>query len=76
VWPTTSWSDSFTETEVLTRGDGSATNDLQLHIARRYGTEGETGPWTTTATFTGTMTNKSVFACLAVFRAENYVGDI
>jgi hypothetical protein len=76
VWPTTELSGGFDEVQVLTRGDGSTANDVQLHIARRYGTLNETGPWSLTATFTGSQTFKSVYACLAIFRAENHAGDI
>lgn len=75
-WPTVSWSNGFTETNVLTIGGGTALGDMELHVARRYGTAGETGPWETTATFTdGVHTNKAAHACLAVFRAESFVGE-
>jgi hypothetical protein len=86
VWPSSvSWSNGFVETDVLSignnsdwgaAGSGPNWNDLQLRVARRYGTAGETGPWETTASFTGAMTNKNEFAALAIFRAESHVGDI
>lgn len=75
-WPTVTWSNNFIETDVLTIGDGTALGDMQLRVARRYGTAGETGPWETTCTFTdGTQTSKAAHACLAVFRAEYFVGE-
>jgi hypothetical protein len=76
VWPSVSWSDGFVETDVLTQGTGAAVADHQLRIARRYGTDAETGAWQTTATFTGAMTNKSGFGALAVFRAEYREGEV
>lgn len=85
TWPTVTWSDGFTETDVLSVGNNSTngpagsgpnSNDMQLRVARRYGTLDEAGGWQTTATFSGqAMTNKSVYGALAVFRAENYVGE-
>jgi hypothetical protein len=75
VWPTVSWSNGFTETDVMQRGTGTATSDMQLRIARRYGALNDTGAWETTATFTGSMGTKNAYACLAAFRAESYPGE-
>lgn len=75
AWPTASFSNSFTITDTLQVGTGAASNDLKLWVARRYGTLNDTGPWDTTVTFTGTMTSRSAYGCLAVLRAENYVGE-
>lgn len=72
-----SWSNSFTETDVLTIGAGTSSQHIQLRVARRYGTLGETGPWETTCTFAGsTMANMASFGALAVFEAARLVGDI
>jgi hypothetical protein len=71
AWPTVAWSNSFVETDVVSVGTGTAAGDLQLRVARRYGTDSEAGPWETTATFTGSMTFKTPNAVLAVFRAED-----
>lgn len=76
TWPSVSWSDSFVETDVISLGDGLGTNDLQLRVARRYATTVDAGPWTTTATYTGSMAGKRSFGGLAAFRAENYDTDI
>lgn len=76
-WSAVNWSNSFVETDVVNVGDGTAAGDIQLRVARRYGTFNETGPWETTATWTGgAQTNKTQYVALAVFRAENYAGDI
>lgn len=75
AWPTVSWSNGFTETDVFTRGTGTTMSDMQLRVARQYGTLGDTGSWETTATFTGSMGTKNVYACLAAFRAESYPGE-
>lgn len=75
AWPTVGWSNSFTETDVLSVGGGTANGDLQLRVARYYGTLDETGGWETTATFTGSMASKTVHAAIAAFRAENYEGE-
>lgn len=73
AWPSVSWSGGFTETDVVAFGTGAAVGDVQLRVARYYGTFGETGPWSTTATFTGTMTGFNAYACLTAFRAEDQV---
>lgn len=76
VWSGVSWSGGFAETSAQAFGTGMDVGSFQLRVARRYGTQGETGPWTTTATFVdGVQTQKIVYACLAVFRAENFVGE-
>lgn len=75
VWPSVSWSDGFVTTDTQSIGTGTTSNDVRLLIARRYGTLNEAGPWSTTATLTGAMTNKTVYGAHAVFRAENYVGE-
>lgn len=75
AWPSVSWSNGFTETDVLEVGDGTVNGDIQLRVARYYGTAGETGGWETTATFTGSMTSKTVHACIAVLRAQSYEGE-
>jgi hypothetical protein len=68
------WSNSFVETDVVTIGTGTTAADTQLRVARRYGTQFDTGPWDTTATFTGgTQTGKTAYVCLAVLRAEDQV---
>lgn len=77
VWPASaSWSNGFTETDVVTLGTGQAAGDLQLRVARYYGTLGEVGPWSTTCTYPAAQTNKTAYACIAAFRAENWAGDI
>jgi hypothetical protein len=77
TWPTWSaWSNGFTETDVLSHGTGTAQGDLELHVARCYGALNDTGGWESTVTFTGSMTGKNVYGCLAVFRAESLLGDI
>lgn len=79
VWSPVTWSNSFTETDVVTLGAGntSGADNLQLRVARRYGTLDETGGWETTITFTnGADAGKVCYACLAVLRAENKQGDI
>jgi hypothetical protein len=70
AWPSVSYDNSFTETDSLTVGTGTASLDIMFKVARRYGTDSETGPWSCTATFTGDMTSKTPYAALAVFRAE------
>ena len=72
-WPTTAWSNGFTQTDAVAIGAGSGASDLQLLVARRYGTPdpADDGPWETTVTFTGSMTAKTVTAAgMAVLRAE------
>lgn len=73
AWPSVSWSNGFVETDVVSVGDGTVNGHLQLRVARLYGAENETGPWETTATFTGSMTSKTVNGCLAVFRAQDLI---
>lgn len=78
TWPTVTWSGGFTETDAVARGDGTAGGDIKLHVARRYGTAGETGPWTAGATLTGAWagaTGKTGYCSLAVFRAEKNIGE-
>lgn len=76
VFPTVgSWSNGFTETNMLSDGDGSAGDDLRLWVARKYGAAGDPGGWETTATFSGTVTGKTPMACLGVLRAEHFVGE-
>lgn len=76
TWPTAAWSNGFVETDVVSVGTGSGTSDLQLRVARRYGTPADSGPWETTATFTGSMASKTVSAAgMAIIRAENFVGE-
>jgi hypothetical protein len=77
VFPTVgSWSNGFTETDMLTEGTGSQGDDLRLWVARKYGDPGDTGAWETTATFSGTVTGKTPMAALAVFRAAYYEGEV
>jgi hypothetical protein len=71
VWPSAvSYDNSFTETDSLQIGTGTGVGDRWLKVARRYGTDSDAGPWSCTATFTGSMANKSVYATLAVFGAQ------
>lgn len=81
VWPDVSWSDGLVEVLTRTQGTGvwnGTSGDLRLHVARRFSTSPEAGPWETTATFTGSGSSagKLVFGALAVLRAENFTGDI
>jgi len=69
-WPTVSYDNSFVETDSLQVGDGTGIGDALLKVTRRYGTDGDAGPWSCTATFTGSMTNKTPYAVLAVVGAE------
>jgi hypothetical protein len=74
TWPSSvSWSNGFTETDVVTLGSGGTALDTQLRVARKYGTLSDAGGWETTALFTDATTNKTVRACIAVFRAEDQV---
>lgn len=79
TWPTVAWSGGFTETDVLAVGTGDTANDVKLHVARRYGTAGETGPWTAGVTLAGgwadATTNKTAYSALAIFRAAHFVGE-
>jgi hypothetical protein len=70
AWPSVSYDNGFTETDSLQVGTGTASGDVFLRVARRYGADSDAGPWSCTATFTGSMTGKTVYAALAVFRAE------
>lgn len=73
AWPTISYSGGFVETDALSVGTGTANGDIYLSVARRYGTDSEAGPWSCTATFTGSMTSKTPNIALAVLRAEDQV---
>lgn len=76
VWPTSvGWSNSFTETDVFTRGDGTVDTDMQLRVARRYGTLDDAGSWSTVVTL-GTTSGKNCYGAMGVFRAEYQAGDI
>lgn len=76
VWSAVTWDNGFTETDVLSCGTGTGGGDIQVRVARRYGTRNDAGPWSTTATFTGgTQTGKLGYICLAVLAAERYVGE-
>jgi hypothetical protein len=70
VWPAVSYGSSFIETDSVQVGTGTASGDIHLSVARRYGTDSETGPWSCTATFTGDMTGKTPYAALVIFRAQ------
>lgn len=72
AWSTPSWSGSFVETDVLSVGTGTGSTDMQLRIARRYGTLSDAGAWSTTATWSGAQTGKTVYAAIAAFRAESF----
>lgn len=50
-------------------GDGTASGDIRLAVARYYGTENDVGPWSATATASGATTNYSGQSILAVYRA-------
>jgi hypothetical protein len=76
AWPTgASWSGGFTETDVVSEGTGTTANDIQLRIARQYGTLNDAGPWSTTCTFTGSMTGLTPWGAMAVFQAEDFDSD-
>lgn len=76
-WSPASWSNGFLETGVISIGTGQEDASLRLYVARRYGAASETGPWTTTMTFTdGAQTGKTVYGALAVLRAEHYEGEV
>jgi hypothetical protein len=70
AWPSVSYSGGFTETDSVQVGTGTANGDILLKVARLYGADSDTGPWSCTATFTGSMASKTPYAALAVFRAE------
>lgn len=79
TFSTVTWSSGWTETDVVTVGTGQnpVTADIQLRVARRYGTLAETGPWSVTATFDGgTQTGKTSGLCMAVLRAESWDSDL
>lgn len=69
AWPTISYDSGFTETDSVAIGTGSANGDMHLSVARLYGADSDPGPWSCTATFTGSMTSKTPYAALVVFRA-------
>jgi hypothetical protein len=68
-WPSVSYDNGFTETDSVQVGTGTAAGDLLLKVARLHGADSDPGPWSCTATFTGSMTSKTAYAALAVFRA-------
>jgi hypothetical protein len=70
AWPSVAYSGGFTETDSVSIGTGTANGDMLLKVARLYGTDSDTGPWSCTATFTGSMTSKTAYAALSVFRAQ------
>jgi hypothetical protein len=70
AWPSVSYSGGFAETDSVQVGDGTHAGDVHLWVARLYGADSDTGPWSCTATFTGSMTSKVPYAALAVFRAQ------
>lgn len=70
AWPSVAYSGGFTETDSVQVGTGTAVGDILLKVARLYGADSDAGPWSCTATFTGSMTSKTPYAALAVFRAE------
>lgn len=71
AWPSVAYSGGFTETDSQQVGTGTSAGDLLLKVCRLYGADSDTGPWSCTATFTGSMTSKTPYAALAVFRAED-----
>jgi hypothetical protein len=71
AWPSVAYSGGFTETDAVQVGDGTANGDILLKVARLYGADSDPGPWSCTATFTGSMASKTPYAALAVFRAED-----
>ena len=73
AWPSVSYSNGFTETDSVQVGTGTANGDMLLKVARLYGSDSDPGPWSCTATFTGSMTSKTPFAVLAVFRAVDSI---
>jgi hypothetical protein len=74
AWSAVTWSNGFTETDVVSLGTGTTNGDMQMRVARLYGTSGDAGSWETTCTFTGgTQTGKTGHGALAVFRAEDQV---
>lgn len=77
VFPTISaYSNSFTEVGVYDIGDGTVSGDLRLVVARYYGTLNEAGPFSCTATLTGSSTGFTVYGALAVYRAEAWDTDV
>jgi hypothetical protein len=70
AWPSVSYSAGFTETDSVQAGTGTANGDILLKAARLYGADSDAGPWSCTATFTGSMASKTPYAALAVFRAQ------
>ena len=71
AWPSVSYDNSFTETDSQQSGTGTSSGDILLKVARRYGADSDAGPWSCTATFTGSMASKTPMAALVVFRAED-----
>jgi hypothetical protein len=71
AWPSVSYDNSFTETDSQQSGTGTANGDILLKVARRYGTDSDAGPWSCTATFTGSMASKTPMGAMVVFRAED-----
>jgi hypothetical protein len=71
AWPSVAYSGGFTETDSVQVGDGTSNGDILLKVARLYGADSDPGPWSCTATFTGSMASKTPYAALAVFRAED-----
>jgi hypothetical protein len=69
-WPSVSYDSGFTETDSVQVGTGGTAGDVLLKVARLYGADSDPGPWSCTATFTGSMTSKTVYAALVVFRGE------
>jgi hypothetical protein len=69
TWPTASFSNSFTETDMVSVGSGTGAGNIGLWAARRYGTQNETGPWSCTASFTGATNGMLAAAVLVVLGA-------
>lgn len=77
VWSAGTWSNGFTETDVMSAGTGQNALDLQLRVARLYSGQNDAGSWESTFTFSGgAQTGKVAYACLAVFRAESWDTDV
>lgn len=65
----------FVETDQIANGPGTTAGDLHLAVARYYGADSETGPFSCTVDLTGSLTSVSAHAAIAVFRAatENII---